>query len=71
MICKVCTQKSSVCARMYPAETKEMQYQINKLEKKYVLVCTKYIPVHTILKTRSMYQVHTFKLKYILQNIHF
>lgn len=27
---KVCTQKSSVCARMYPAETKEKQYQINK-----------------------------------------
>ncbi len=58
---------------MYPAETKEMQYQINKKNK---LVCT----------VTGMYSVHTgtyhfmnqkyvpgtyFKLKYVLQNIHF
>jgi hypothetical protein len=34
-------------------------------------VCTEYIQVHTVFKTASMYQVHTFKLKYVLQNIHF
>ena len=50
---------------MYPAETKEKQYQMNKK------VCTEYIPVHTVFKTVSMYHVHTFKLKYVLQNIHF
>jgi len=63
MICKVCTQKSSVCARMYPAETKEMQYQINKKSMYwYVLSTYRYIPFYKpevctgyILLTSSLY----------------
>jgi len=63
MNCKVCTQKSSVCARMYPAETKEMQYQINKKSMYwYVLSTYQYIPFYEpevctgyILLTSSLY----------------
>ncbi len=62
---RVCTQKSSVCASMsrYPAETKEMQYQINKKSMYwYVLSTYRYIPFYEseictsyILLTSSMY----------------
>jgi hypothetical protein len=63
MNCKVCTQKTSVCAHMYPAETKEMQYQINKKSMYwYVLSTYRYIPFYEpevctryILLTSSLY----------------
>ena len=74
MNCKVCTQKSSVCARMYPAETKEMQYQINKKSMYwYVLSTYRYIPFQKpavctryILLSSSMYFKTYISDQYVL-----
>ncbi len=52
---------------MYPAEKKEMQYQINKK------VCTGMYLVHTGTYhfMNQKYVPDTFNLKSVLQNIHF
>ncbi len=74
--CKLRTQKSSVCARMYPAETKEMQYQIKKKSMYwYVLNTYQYIPFYElepevctrcILLTSSMYFKTYISYQYVL-----
>ncbi len=68
-----------VCARMYPAETKEMQYQTNKKSMYwYVLSTYRYLlvpfyesEVCTGPTTTGYILLSSLKSRYVLQNIHF
>ncbi len=63
---KVCTQKSSVCARMYPAETKEKQYQINKkIPCSKPPVCTRYILLSSSTVTMMYFKTY-ISVQYVL-----